>query len=57
MGKKIKIKPWVKWGLDAEKAKKKVMGKLCNHCQGNFEENGVSAYPGICRKCANVNEN
>lgn len=48
---KKKIKPWEKWNLDARKTKDRVMRKLCSNCKRPFSESGVSAYPGLCKRC------
>ena len=49
---KVKLKPWEKWNVEAKKQKEKVLRQLCKNCNRPFSECGVSAYDGICKKCA-----
>jgi formylmethanofuran dehydrogenase subunit E len=45
------LKPWEQWEEDAKKEKARVMRGRCSNCGETFEKNGLSAYPGICKKC------
>ena len=52
---KVKNKPWVQWGIDAKKSKERALKQICTNCKCTFEENGLSAYPGLCKKCVDNN--
>ena len=52
---KRKLKPWEQWEVNAKKAKEKIMKRTCSNCKQTIEINGISAYPGLCKKCVEVN--
>lgn len=48
-----KKEPWEVYQEQAKKSRDRILGQTCTNCGNTLKENGVSAYPRLCKKCVN----
>ena len=48
--------PWDDYNKNAKRARERVMRQKCSNCGRTMAEGGLSAFPGLCKRCVD-NEN